>query len=82
MENLNNFNIIAGIQNFTALLKSKDILLPIEHLKAVKFVVAVILCVALDKEMKVSVPKNPPSLIMFRKQIIALFLFWPPQFST
>ena len=48
MEHLNNFNIISGIQNFTALLKSKDILLPVQHLKAVKFAAAVILCVALD----------------------------------
>ena len=48
MEHLNNFNIIAGIQNLTALLKSKDILLPVQHLKAVKYAVTVIICVALD----------------------------------
>ena len=36
MEHLNNFNIISGIQNFALLLKSKDILFPVHHLKYVK----------------------------------------------
>ena len=52
MEHLNNFNIIAGIQNFTALIKSKEHFLLVQHLKAVKCAVAFILCVALDIEMQ------------------------------
>ena len=52
MENLNNFNILAGIQNFTPLIKSKDILLPVMQLKSVKCVATAIICVELDKEMK------------------------------
>ena len=51
MEHLNNFNIICGIQNCTALLKSKDILLPVHHLKAVKCAVTFIICVDPDIEM-------------------------------
>ena len=51
MDHLNNFNIIAGIQNFTALLKSKDIFLLIQNLKDVKYALTVILCVDLDIEM-------------------------------
>ena len=51
MEYLNNFNIISGIQKFTALLKSKDIWLPVQHLTAVKCAVKVILCVDFDIEM-------------------------------
>ena len=62
MENLNNFNIIYGIQNFTALLKSKDILLQVQHLKAVKYAVAVIVYVTLDIEMQSSCSKEPPLL--------------------
>ena len=42
MEHLNNFNTISGIQNFTALLKSKDIFLPVQNLKDVKCVVTLI----------------------------------------
>ena len=45
MENLNNFNMIAIIQNFTAILKITNILLPVDHFKAVKYVVTEILCV-------------------------------------
>ena len=52
MEHLNNFNIIDGIQNSTALLKSKDILLLVQHLKAVKCVTTVIICVDPDIEMQ------------------------------
>ena len=48
MEHLNNFKIIAGIQNFTALLKSKYILLQVQQLKALKCAVTVIICVSLD----------------------------------
>ena len=33
MIHLNNFNIIPGIKNFSVLLKSKGILLPVQHLK-------------------------------------------------
>ena len=36
MAHMYNFNIIAGIQNLTSLLKSKDMLLLVQHLKAVK----------------------------------------------
>ena len=57
MEHLNNFNIIVGIQNFTAIIKSKEILLPVQQIKSVKCVVTVILCVALDIEMKIICPK-------------------------
>ena len=57
MEFLNNFNIISGMQNFTALHKSKVILLPVHCLKAVRCVATVILCVALDIETKSSCPK-------------------------
>ena len=57
MEHLNNFNILAGIQNFTALLKSKDMLLPLQHLKAVKCAVTVIFCVELDIEIQSIRPK-------------------------
>ena len=53
MGHLNNFNILAGIQNFTALLESKDILLIVQNLKAVNYVVTEIYCVALDIEMKI-----------------------------
>ena len=48
MENLNNFNIVAGTQNFTALLKSKHILLPVQLLKAVKCAVTVTFGATLD----------------------------------
>ena len=48
MEHLNNFNNIAGIQNVTVLLKSEEILLPVQNLKAVKCAEVVIVCVALD----------------------------------
>ena len=48
MEHLNNFNIIASIQNFTEFIKRKDILIPVQHLQAVKWKVTVILFVALD----------------------------------
>ena len=58
MEHMNNFNIIARIQNFTSILKSKDILLPLQHLKAVKCVVTVIFCAALDIEMQSIRPKK------------------------
>ena len=58
MEHLNKFNIVAGIKNFTALLKSKYILLLIQHLKAVKCVVTVIICVAPYIEIKISCPKE------------------------
>ena len=62
MENLNNVNILAGIQNFTSLIKSKDILLPVMQLKSVKCVATVIICVELDKEMKLSWTKEYPLL--------------------
>ena len=58
MEDLNNFNIISGIQNYTTLLKSKDIFLPLNHLKPVRCAFTVILCVALDIEMKSSRTKQ------------------------
>ena len=58
MEHLNNFNIIAGIQNFTALLKSKQILLPKQHCKDVKYAVTGIIFVDLDKEIQSSFPKE------------------------
>ena len=48
MESLNNFNIISDIQIFTALLKIKDILIPVQQLKPVKCAVTVIICVDLD----------------------------------
>ena len=57
MEHLNNFNIFSGIQNFTALLKSEEMLLPVQRLKAFNFVVTVILCLALDIEMQSSCTK-------------------------
>ena len=56
MERLNNLN------NSTALLKNKDILLPVQHLKAVKCAVTVIFCVALDIEIQSSYPKESPLL--------------------
>ena len=58
MEHLNNFSIISGIQNFAALIKSKDIFLLVQQLNSVKFAVTVILFVALDTEMKSSCPKK------------------------
>ena len=72
MGDLNNFIIIDGIQNFTAIIKSKETMLPLQHLKDVKRAVAVILCVDLDIEMQSSYPKES---IMSRKRIITLFLF-------
>ena len=54
MGDLNNFIIIDGIQNFTAIIKSKETMLPLQHLKDVKRAVAVILCVDLDIEMQSS----------------------------
>ena len=62
MEHLNNFNILADIQKFTALLKSKDLFLPVQHLKDVKCAVTVILCVTLETEMKSFWP-NESSLL-------------------
>ena len=59
MKKLYNFNIISGIQNFIALLKSKEMFLPVQHLRAVKCAVAVILCVALDTETQIICPKEP-----------------------
>ena len=82
MEHLNIFNIPAGIKNFTTLLKSNDILLPVQHLKAVKCAVTVIFCVALDIEIQSSYPKESPLLDHVQKGIIKLFLFCPPQLST
>ena len=52
MEHLNNFNIISVIQNFIALLKIKDLLIPLQHHKAVKWSVTVILCGTLDIEIQ------------------------------
>ena len=54
MEHLNNFNILVGVQTFTALLKIKNILIPVQHLKNIKCAVTVILCVALDEEIQSS----------------------------
>ena len=48
VEHLNNFNIIAGIQNFTVLLKSKDICFPVQKLTDVKYAVTFIIYVAPD----------------------------------
>ena len=48
MEHFNNFNILSGIKILTAILKIQDILLPVQHLNAIKFAVTVIFCVALD----------------------------------
>ena len=48
MGHLNKFNILSGIQNFEELPKSKDILLLVQHLKAIKYLATVILCVAFD----------------------------------
>ena len=73
MEHLNNFNIIAGIQNFTEILKSKDIFLPIQHLNTVKCAVTLICVCPLIYKHKEAVPNNPPSLIIFRKLVIKLF---------
>ena len=58
MEHLNNFNIISGIKNFTVLLKSKDILLLVHHLKTVKCAVIVVLCGDLDIRMQSAHPKR------------------------
>ena len=58
MGHLNKFNILSGIQNFEELPKSKDILLLVQHLKAIKYLATVILCVAFDIEMKSSCPKE------------------------
>ena len=58
MEILNNFKIISGIQNFAALLKSKDFLIPVQILKSVKCEFEVNICVALDIEMQSSCPKE------------------------
>ena len=74
MEHLNKFNIISGIQNFTALLKSKDILLQLQYLKDVKCVVAVIFCVVLDIEIQIICPRESFLLDIFRNWVIALFL--------
>ena len=52
MERLNNLN------NFTALLKNKDILLPVQHLKAVKCAVTLIIYVDLDIDIKSGYPKE------------------------
>ena len=57
VEHLNNFNIIVDIKNFTELLKSKDIFLLVQNLKAVKCAVIVIICVALDIEIQSICPK-------------------------
>ena len=58
MEYLNNFKIISGNQNSTALMKSKDILIPVQHLNAVKIVVTAILCVELGIEIQSISPKE------------------------
>ena len=57
MEHLNNFNSLAGIQILTSLLKSKDILLRVQHPKYVKCAFTVIFCVDFDIKMKSSCPK-------------------------
>ena len=57
MDHLNNFNILSDIQNSAELLKSKDFLLLVQHLKAIKCAVTVIFFVALDIEMQSSCPK-------------------------
>ena len=67
MEHLNTFNIISGIQNFTALLKSKDILIPVKHLEYVKCAATVILCVVLDIKMKISCTKEYSLLAHVKK---------------
>ena len=73
---MNNFNIVSYIQKSTALLKSKYILLLVHHLKAIKCAVAVILCVALDIEMKISCTKESSLLDYVQKldQYIILVL--------
>ena len=48
MKYLNNFNIIADIQNSTVFLKSKDIFLALHHLKTAKCAITVNIYVALD----------------------------------
>ena len=52
MEHLNNSNIIACIQNSTEILKSKDILLLVQHLNSVKGLVTIIIGAAVDIEMQ------------------------------
>ena len=56
MEHLDNFKILSGIQNSTVLLIIKYILIPVQHLKAVKCMVAFILYVSLDIEMQIICP--------------------------
>ena len=68
MKYLNKFNIVAGIQNFTALLKSKDTLLPVHQLNAIKCAVAVILCVDFDIYMQHSCPKESSFLDNVQKE--------------
>ena len=74
MDHLNNFKIIAGIQNFTALLKIKYILLPVKHLKGVKCAVKVILCVTLYIDMQIRFPKEPSLFDHFQKADNCIFL--------
>ena len=57
IDNLNNFNIIAGIQNFTVFLKIRDTLLLVHHIKAVKYAVTLIICVDHDIYMQSICPK-------------------------
>ena len=56
MEHLNNLNIIYGIEHCTVFLKSKEMLLPVQHLKSIKCAVKVVF-VALDIEMQISCSK-------------------------